>query len=125
MCVWQQSQFVSQWDVGVFLPGVRLGLAGQDLQVSADAHASAGRLDDVIHETWKGGGKCYFLWGVTATRGSDGRDKRGPVRSVTSDRSWEGVGELLHVFGFGLGLVVLSPEDDLHGALEKRRQSRH
>lgn len=55
VCVCQQSQVVSQRNVGVLLPGVRLGLAGQDLQVSADALASAGRLDDVVHETWKRG----------------------------------------------------------------------
>lgn len=63
MCVfvWQQSQFVSQGNVGVFLPGIPLSLASQDLQVSADAFASAGRLDDVIHETWQRGKNV--IWG--------------------------------------------------------------
>lgn len=45
----------------------------------------------------------------------------GVVWSVTSDCGWEGVGELLHVFSFGLSLVVLSSEDDLHGALKKKK----
>lgn len=60
----QQSQFVSQGNVGVLLPGVLLGLAAQDLQVSADALASAGWLDDVVYETWKWGRfgeKCHWL----------------------------------------------------------------
>lgn len=41
----------SQRNVGVFLPGVELLLAGQNLQVVADPLAGARRLDDVIHET--------------------------------------------------------------------------
>lgn len=49
----------------------------------------------------------------------------GPVWSVTSDCSWEGVSELLHVFSFSLSLVVFSSEDDLHGALEKFRETSH
>lgn len=53
--VWQQSQFVSQGNVGVFFPGIRLRLASEDLQVSADAFASAGWLDDVVYKTWKRG----------------------------------------------------------------------
>lgn len=46
------------------------------------------------------------------------------VKSVTlftSDSSWEGVGELLHVFRLCLRLVLLSSEDDLHSALRKKR----
>ena len=42
---------VSQRNVGVFLPGVDLLLAGQHLQVSADLPASARRLDDVVNKT--------------------------------------------------------------------------
>lgn len=45
--------------------------------------------------------------------------------AVTSDCSREGVGELLHIFSFGLSLVVLSSEDDLHGALGTRRGTSH
>lgn len=46
----QQSGFVSQGNVGVFLPRVGLLLAGKNLQVSADSFASGRRLDDVVHE---------------------------------------------------------------------------
>lgn len=40
--------------------------------------------------------------------------------SVTSDCSWEGVSELLHVFSFSLGLIVFSSEDDLDSTLENQ-----
>lgn len=41
--------------------------------------------------------------------------------ACTSDGSREGVGELLHVFGLCLCLVVLPPEDDLNSALNTKR----
>ena len=47
---------VSQRNVGVFLPGVDLLLAGQHLQIVADLLASGRRLDDVVHETLKTNG---------------------------------------------------------------------
>lgn len=46
------------------------------------------------------------------------------VRKFTSDSSWEGVGELLHVFGLCLRLVFLSSEDNLDSTL-KRKQIVH
>lgn len=42
---------VSEGNVGVFLPGVDLLLAGQHLQISADFLAGSRWLDDVIHKT--------------------------------------------------------------------------
>lgn len=49
--MWKPFGCVSQRNVGVFLPGVDLLLAGQHLQISADLLASARRLDNVIHKT--------------------------------------------------------------------------
>lgn len=46
------------------------------------------------------------------------------VRKFTSDSSWEGVGELLHVFGLCLSLVLLSSEDNLDSTLGKRERNR-
>lgn len=57
----------------MLLPGVLLGLAAQDLQVSADALASAGWLNDVIHETWKWGRfgeKCHWRGGCVRQKGA-------------------------------------------------------
>lgn len=65
------------------------------------------------------------IWGREIGESGSGLVSCGVVWSVTSDCSWEGVGELLHVFSFGLGLVVLSSEDDLHGALGTRRGTSH
>jgi len=36
----------------------------------------------------------------------------------TSDSSGEGIGKLLHIFSFSLGLILLSSEDDLNCTLK-------
>ena len=68
---------------------------------------------------------CYVVV-CSLNRRKDERSERA-VKSVTlftSDSSWEGVGELLHVFRLCLRLVLLSSEDDLHGTLRKKQITR-
>lgn len=45
------------------------------------------------------------------------------VRMFTSDGSWEGVGELLHVFGLCLRLVLLPSENNLNSTLRKKERA--
>lgn len=107
-----------QWNVGMFLPGVDLLLAGQHLQISAELFTSAWWLDDVIHETWSIGSERKTL--NTNTRGrSEDVQRAEETGKFTSDGSREGVGELLHVLGFSLVLIVLASEDDLDGTLRR------
>lgn len=49
-----------------------------------------------------------------------------PFGAFTSDGSGEGVGELLHVFGLRLSLVLLPSENDLNSTLrERERETMH
>lgn len=77
---------------------------------------------------WQVRDECVMCYVVVCSlnRRKDERSERA-VKSVTlftSDSSWEGVGELLHVFRLCLRLVLLSSEDDLHGTLRKKQITR-
>lgn len=116
----------------MFFPGVGLFLAGEHLQISTDPLACGWGLNDIIHKAcethsmlhthvagepstsvlkqWQASLALWRLMYIVSVNNKN--------VLCTSDSSGEGIGKLLHIFSFSLGLILLSSEDDLNCTLK-------
>lgn len=118
----------------MFFPGVGLFLAGEHLQISTDPLACGWGLNDIIHKAcethsmlhthvagepstsvlqwWQASLALWRLMYIVSVNNKN--------VLCTSDSSGEGIGKLLHIFSFSLGLILLSSEDDLNCTLKNQ-----